>query len=126
MPQLYSFHLIDSNDIHLIDPLTSNLQILSNPTLSFINKLSSITNLTISSCSLDQLFHHVFRYAPMLTYFNLQCLSQYYNRTINYPNDNIKKSCSFKRIKLAKQTPKLTNLKLYETYDLDMINVIQW
>ncbi|CAF4175576.1 unnamed protein product [Rotaria sordida] len=39
----------------------------------------------------------------MLTYFNLQCLSQYYNRTINYPNDNIKKL-------LAKQIPKLTNL----------------
>ncbi|CAF1321049.1 unnamed protein product [Rotaria sordida] len=123
MPQLYSFHLIDSNDIHLIDPLTSNLQILSNLTLSFINKRSSITNLTISGCSLDQLFHHVFKYTPILTYFNFQYFSQHYNQTINYPNDNINKAVHLKELsifnfkykfkdfkRLAKQIPKLTNL----------------
>ncbi|CAF1553421.1 unnamed protein product [Rotaria sp. Silwood1] len=40
IPQLHSFHLLDSNDIHLTHPLISNLQILSIPTLSSINNLS--------------------------------------------------------------------------------------
>ncbi|CAF1260329.1 unnamed protein product [Rotaria sp. Silwood1] len=139
IPQLHSFHLFDSNDIHLTDSLTSNLEILSIPTLSSINKFSSITNLTISACSLDQLFHHLFKYAPMLTYLNIQYLSSYYSYTTNYSNIDFMKAIHLKELiisnfeykfedfkLLAKYIPKLTSLKFYGTYDLDMIDANQW
>ncbi|CAF1322766.1 unnamed protein product [Rotaria sordida] len=139
IPQLHSFHLFDSNDIYLTDPLTSNLEILSIPTLSSINKFSSITNLTISACSLDQLFHYLFKYAPMLTYLNIQYLSSYYSYTTNYSNIDFMKAIHLKELiisnfeykfedfkLLAKYIPKLTSLKFYGTYDLDMIDANQW
>ncbi|CAF1304528.1 unnamed protein product [Rotaria sordida] len=139
IPQLHSFHLFDSNDIYLTDPLTSNLEILSIPTLSSINKFSSITNLTISACSLDQLFHYLFKYVPMLTYLNIQYLSSYYSYTTNYSNIDFMKAIHLKELiisnfeykfedfkLLAKYIPKLTSLKFYGTYDLDMIDANQW
>ncbi|CAF3636761.1 unnamed protein product [Rotaria sordida] len=139
IPQLHSFHLFDSNDIYLTDPLTSNLEILSIPTLSSINKFSSITNLTISACSLDHLFHYLFKYVPMLTYLNIQYLSSYYSYTTNYSNIDFMKAIHLKELiisnfeykfedfkLLAKYIPKLTSLKFYGTYDLDMIDANQW
>ncbi|CAF1494892.1 unnamed protein product [Adineta steineri] len=139
IPQLHSFHLLDSNDIQLTYPLPSNLQILTIPTLSSIDKLSSITNLTISGCSIDQLLNHLFKYAPMLTYLNIQYLSSYYSTITNYSNVNFTKAVHLKELVisnfqykfedlkcLVKYIPKLITLKFTGTYDLDMIDANQW
>jgi len=142
LPQLHSFHLIDSNDIDLTNSLTSNLQVLSIPTLSSINSgsLSSITNLTISGCSLDQLYSYVFKYAPMLIYLNIHYFSEDYIWNINSSEDNNKSQAihlkelnifnfqyKFKDFQnLLKSTPNLLNLKLCGRCDLDMIDGNQW
>ncbi|CAF3344920.1 unnamed protein product [Rotaria socialis] len=129
IPQLYSFHLIDSNDINLTYPLTSNLRILSIPTLrsieTFFSQISSITNMTISACSLGQL--------------NIHYLSEYNDWTTNSPTIDIYKAVHLKELiifnfdykfehfqKLAKHLPRLTNFKLYGNCDLDMIDASQW
>ncbi|CAM4822986.1 unnamed protein product [Rotaria magnacalcarata] len=142
-PQLYSFHLIDSNDINLVYPLTFDLRILSIPTLrsieTFFSQTSSITNMTISACSLGQVLQQLFKYAPMLTYLNIHYLSEYNNWTTNSSTIDIYKAVHLKELiifnfdykfehfqKLAKHLPRLTNLKLYGNCDLDMIDANQW
>ena len=42
-----------------------------------MNNFFSITNLSISICSIAQLLSQLFRYAPMLKYLKVQNISQY-------------------------------------------------
>ncbi|CAF1024618.1 unnamed protein product [Adineta steineri] len=142
LPQLHSFHLIDSNDIYLTNSLISHLQILTIPTLSSIDKLSSsssITNLTISGCSLDQLFSYVFKYVPMLNHLTIEYFSNYYSWEKNSFDNHEYKAIHLKELNifnseykfqdiqnLLKSTPNLINLKICGTCDLDMIDGNQW
>jgi hypothetical protein len=133
IPQLSSFHLIDSDNIILRYPFGSNVQILSIPTIQIS---SSITNLTISYCSFDQLLHEIFKHAPLLKYLHIHYLSEYYNSTTDsvpykavHLNELIISNFGyrfedFKR--LVEYTPKLTRLEFYGDTNVDMIDANQW
>ncbi len=137
--QLSSFHLLDSDHIILRYPLTSNLQIVSIPIFQSIQISSSITNLTISFCSLDQLFYQIFKYTPMLEYLSIHYLSEYYNSTMNHSNVVPCKAVHLKELiisnfgykfqdfkRLVEYTSKLTRLEFYGNTDLDIIDGNQW
>jgi hypothetical protein len=137
--QLSSLHLIDSDDIILPCSLTSNLRILSIPRLQSIRIPFSITNLTISHCSFDELLHQLFKNAPMLKYLKIFYISEYdksminHSKLVHYQAVHLKelilwnfeyKFQDFER--LVKFLPKLTNLELYGNYDIDMIDANRW
>jgi hypothetical protein len=81
MSELHSFRLIrfsefknDENEILSILP-TSNLRLLSIPTLeSILTQTSIVTYLTVSSCSLDQLICQLFKFTPLLKYLHVQTI----------------------------------------------------
>ncbi|CAF1555708.1 unnamed protein product, partial [Adineta ricciae] len=138
LSQLNSFHLLDSNDIHLTHPFSSNLQILTIPTIVSLSKTSSITNLTISGCSLDQLSYYIFKHLPLLTCLDIKHCSSYYSQVGIRFDDERSKAVHLKQLMIfnfeygfeyfknfAKQIPKLTTLQLCAT-SLDMMNAHQW
>jgi hypothetical protein len=137
--QLTSLHLIDSDDIILTCSLTSSLRILSIPTLQSIRIPFSITNLTISYCSFDELLHQLFKNAPMLKYLKIFYISECdksminHSKLVHYQAVHLKelilwnfeyKFQDFER--LVKFLPKLTHLELYGNYDIDMIDANRW
>jgi len=98
MSTLRDFHLIccsddknEENEILAVLPMC-NLRTLSIPTLQSLlthtDKISLITNLTVSACSLDQLFYQLLKYAPLLKYLHVQNI---YNSSHSIKNDE----CSY-------------------------------
>ncbi|UJR08266.1 hypothetical protein I4U23_012539 [Adineta vaga] len=75
---LQTFRLLDlydltneHNEIISLLPL-SNLRYLSISSLTFIKSQSNLTYLTVSGCTLDQLFYQFFEHIPLLKYLKIE------------------------------------------------------
>lgn len=144
--ELTCFRLINfeytEEEILPIVPI-SKLRTLLIPTLNFIlistDEIFSIINLTISYCSLEDMYL-LFRYIPMLQYLNVQNMNTYH--TLPYKdNDFINNNdlYSLKRLKInsfnedfidlikfLKQTPDLVSLIIETDNKQDIIDAYQW
>jgi hypothetical protein len=136
--RLHTCHLIFPNidEDAIISALPIyNLQKLSIISLRSFLKLTYqatiITHLTISNCSLEQ----IFKYVPMLKYLNIECISKY-NRSIK---NGIYNAIHLKQLiidqfkyrfedfaNFVKQTPNLQNLTINADYDIDMLDAYEW
>ncbi|CAF1137981.1 unnamed protein product [Adineta steineri] len=136
-------HLID--DFEIINTISmANLRTLS--IISFhsiqtrLSETFNIINLTIFSCSLENLFYDLFKYFPLLKYLNLRFLSPY-----NYPlkkTDEILEKYSgihlkqlsiglfkynFDDLKIfIQQIPNLENFIIYTKDNISMLNASKW
>ncbi|CAF1427017.1 unnamed protein product [Rotaria sordida] len=139
--QLSCFRLIDSvhriNELFSVLPI-SHLRTLMIPTLpqdlKFTCEFSSIINLTIVDCYLNELFQ-ILKTASKLKYFNVQQLSEKGRRLMNKDlhSTNLKQliimdfAVKFDNLRIIlKQTPNLQSLTINVYNNINLIDAIQW
>jgi hypothetical protein len=137
--RLHSFRVLDTkygeNDLFNHLPM-SNLRRLTIPTVPINGPISSLTYLSISSCSLDQILSSLFQYAPLLKSLKIDNISKTSHTILNlpyYPANHLKQliihhfEYSFEDFEiLIKSIPYLKHLTICALDNNDMINPKQW
>jgi hypothetical protein len=128
-------------EIKLVDLPLSQLQTLSISTIDSsvkdIHDTSSIINLTITECSLTNLYE-LLKHIPMLKYLNIHQINSSSSRnTDSYPRDrcalHLKQMIigefkdEFNALEIfIKQTPNLKSLTISATNNIDIIDACRW
>jgi hypothetical protein len=133
--ELSCFRSLDSNVDILTEIPKPKLRKLIIPNLIPIDTISSITSLTLSKCSLHELYQ-TFYYAPMLTYLNVEDISSSDHPTNNMTNHSaihlkqliiLRFRAKFEYLEtFAKQTPNLKCLTISMHNNISIIDASHW